>query len=233
VPSCSVLVRLVEGRLVVGHSTWHDYRALGYRLTKLYSLPFPLPGGGQVPGHTIALTGYPATLYSLDDFYVLSSGLITTESTLFVHRKELYLGNVPEGSVWEGVRAMVANRLAGGGGEWGELFGRHNSGTYNNQWMVAAVAAGRLWVTEQLPGVVTSREVTATLRAVGYWASYNRPAFPATLAASGAADMVARHGGWFSHEDTPRARLFAKGHTQVASYFALSPLSKGPLPDLT
>ena len=236
VPSCSVLVKRLpsSGKLVVGHATWHDYRALGHRFVKLYSLPFSLSVGETVPGHTISMTSYPGSLYSLDDFYVISSGLVTTESTLFVYDKSLYERNKPEGSVWEPVRAMTANRLARTGADWGGIFGRQNSGTYNNQWMVADVKSGRLWVTEQLPGSVTSKEVTEQVQTEGYWASYNRwvhsqtsisvvesnfsysrAAFPTTYSTSGAADMEAEHGSWFSHDDTPRARLFAAGQESV------------------
>jgi len=217
VPSCSVLVKRLPstGQLVVGHATWHDYRALGHRFIKLYSLPYSLPVGEFVPGHTISMTSYPGSLYSLDDFYVLSSGHVTTESTLFVYDKSLYERNKAEGSVWEPVRAMTANRLAKTGADWGGIFGRQNSGTYNNQWMVAAVKLGRLWVTEQLPGSVTSKEVTGQVQTQGYWASYNRAAFPTTYTTSGAADMEAEHGSWFSHDNTPRARLFAAGQETV------------------
>ena len=176
VPSCSVLVKHLpsSNQLVVGHATWHDYRALGHRFLKLYSLPYTLAAGGTVPGHTISMTSYPGSLYSLDDFYIISSRLVTTESTLFVYDKSLYERNTPEGSVWEPVRAMTANRLSRTGSEWGGVFERANSGTYNNQWMVAEPKSGRLWVTEQLPGKVTSNEVTEQVRSQGYWASYNR-----------------------------------------------------------
>jgi hypothetical protein len=232
-PSCSVLVRRLPatGKLLVGHATWHDYRALGYRVLKHYRLPYSLPGGGRVPGHTLAMSSYAGTLYSLDDFYLLSSGLVTTESTLFVYKEELYVTNRPEGSVWEPVRAMVANRLARRASDWGAIFGRHNSGTYNNQWLAVEPGTGRLWATEQLPGSVVSREVTDRLQAAGYWASYNRAAFNATISASGAAAMVEEHGEWFSHDDTPRAKLFergAAGATDAWSLLALLRWEKMP-----
>lgn len=36
--------------------------------------------------------------------------------------------------ILEYARAMVANRMARTGREWVEIFRKHNSGTYNNQW---------------------------------------------------------------------------------------------------
>lgn len=111
-PSCSVMVKLLEtGEAMVGHSTWHEYRAMGYRVLKRYSLPYHLSEGGmvppgqtmsggdrghtmsggeRVPGHTMSMSSYAGNLFSLDDFYIISSGLVTTESTLFIYRKELY-----------------------------------------------------------------------------------------------------------------------------------------------
>merc|ERR1712032_90598 len=43
----------------------------------------------------------------------------------------------------------------------------------------------------------------------------NRAAFPTTYSTSGAADMEARYGSWFSHNNTPRAKLFAAGQDAV------------------
>ena len=36
----------------------------------------------------------------------------------------------------EWIRTIVANRVADGGKSWSDFFSMHNSGTYNNQWMV-------------------------------------------------------------------------------------------------
>ena len=69
------------------------------------------------------------------------------------------------------VRVRVANALATDGAAWADVVARHNSGTYNNQYMVVdvgAFAAGRrggdalapdtLWVVEQIPGTVVAAD---------------------------------------------------------------------------
>jgi hypothetical protein len=56
------------------------------RILKRYDLPQAGSGGGvPVPGRHVALSGSPGLLsYSSDDFYVLSSGLVTIETTIDV-----------------------------------------------------------------------------------------------------------------------------------------------------
>lgn len=102
---------------------------------------------------------------------------------------------------------MVANRLASDGLAWTKLFRKHNSGTYNNQWMVVnyslfrpgrrAPKYGLLHVLEQMPGLVEARDVTKVLLNRTYWASYNVPFFPAVFEISGQVDMVTRYGSWY------------------------------------
>ena len=106
------------------------------------------------------MSSYVGTIFSLDDFVTLSSGLVTTETTLFIYDSSLFEASQPLGQVFEPARVMAANRLARDGKEWTKMASRFNSGTYNNQWMVvdlSKVSRGRLdngalWVMEQLPG---------------------------------------------------------------------------------
>ena len=67
---------------------------------------------------------------------------------------------------WQRVR--VANQMARGGAQWAEVLAAHNSGTYNNQYMVLdlnrftpgqPLPANLLWVVEQV------RFLGVTLRA--------------------------------------------------------------------
>jgi len=228
--SCSVLIKHVpeRGELYVGHNAWHEYSAMGYRYQKRYNLNYrTLPGSDElVPGHTATMSSYAGSIFSVDDFVTLSSGLVTTETTLFVYKTSLFKLLQPDGQLMEPVRVMVANRLATSGQAWTAMFAKFNSGTYNNQWMVidynqissdGDLKDGTLWVLEQLPGEALSADQTHVLRRESYWASYNRAFYPEIFINSGAQEMVDKHGSWFSYSETPRAKIMARDHSSVTN----------------
>lgn len=76
-----------------------------------------------------------------------------------------------------GPRVMAANRLARNGSDWSRLVQQSYSGSGNKQWLVVQPDADRvkLWVTEQIPGIICSEEQTQTLNNTSYWASYGLP----------------------------------------------------------
>lgn len=85
---------------------------------------------------------------------------------------------------WQRVR--IANQLATSGKAWTSIVAQHNSGTYNNQYMVIdtkkftpgePLPDGFFWVAEQIPGKVQYADLTNIVR-FGYWPSYNIPYFP-------------------------------------------------------
>ena len=63
---------------------------------------------------------------SLDDFYLISSGLAATETTLFVYDQELFRNLQTRESVFEPIRVMVSNRLAYNGSHWAKIFRQYN-----------------------------------------------------------------------------------------------------------
>ncbi len=71
----------------------------------------------------------------MDDFYISSQGLVMLETTNSIFNNDLYDFVVPH-TVETWMRVRVAMALATTGREWGELMARHNSGTYNNMYMV-------------------------------------------------------------------------------------------------
>jgi len=53
----------------------------------------------MVLGHDMTFTSYPGFLYSLDDFYLISSGLAVTETTNSVYNPQLWANIQPVGQV--------------------------------------------------------------------------------------------------------------------------------------
>lgn len=67
---------------------------------------------------------------------MLSSGLVTLETTIGNDNASLYDFITPDDVILEWMRSMIANRLAVDGNDWANTFLLLNSGTYNNQWMI-------------------------------------------------------------------------------------------------
>ncbi|NXO99249.1 PLBLB protein, partial [Certhia brachydactyla] len=228
--SCSALVKLLPGQrdLLVAHDTWTSYQAM-LRIIKKYTLPFRTSAGGacksQIPGSIQVFSSYPGTIFSVDDFYILSSGLVALETTIGNNNPALWKYLHPRDSVLEWLRNIVANRLARSGPEWATVFQRFNSGTYNNQWMVvdynaftpgrASPAPGVLTVLEQIPGLVVVADKTELLYKQGYWASYNVPYFEEIFNVSGNLELVRKYGDWFTYDKNPRAQIFRRNQTLV------------------
>ena len=138
--------------------------------------------------------------------------------------------NVKE-RVPEFIRAVLANRLAGSGKEWAEVFSQYNSGTYNNQWMIVdynkfdptsdELADDTLWVLEQIPGTIVSSDQTDVLRKQQYWPSYNTPFYPEIFNLSGCQASVDEYGPMFAYASTPRALMFARDQHKVVDMESL------------
>eukprot|EP00197_Chlamydomonas_leiostraca_P012814 CAMPEP_0202861356 /NCGR_PEP_ID=MMETSP1391-20130828/2783_1 /ASSEMBLY_ACC=CAM_ASM_000867 /TAXON_ID=1034604 /ORGANISM="Chlamydomonas leiostraca, Strain SAG 11-49" /LENGTH=764 /DNA_ID=CAMNT_0049540735 /DNA_START=73 /DNA_END=2368 /DNA_ORIENTATION=- len=191
-----------------GHATWRPYYAM-IRTWKAYDFPWSETG-------PLVVSSSPGLLYSKDDWYT-TDRFVVMETTNGVYNKRLY-DHIPQecALVWQ--RALVANLGATGGQEWVSLFAKHNSGTYNNQWMVLDVDAlsdgwqhDVLWVLEQLPGYTQQADVTGVLLANGTWPSYNVPYFKDIYNMSGyPLDQDV-------YRTAPRARIFERDLPGVSS----------------
>ncbi|KAG6932267.1 phospholipase B domain containing 2 [Chelydra serpentina] len=226
--SCSALLKLLPGNweLLVSHDTWNAYQSM-LRIVKKYTLPFRTSARSDdmISGHVQTFSSYPGTIFSGDDFYILSSGLVTLETTIGNSNAALWKYIHPKESVLEWLRNIVANRLARSGAEWAAIFRQFNSGTYNNQWMIvdynaflpgkAGLQQGVLTVLEQIPGLVVVADKTEELYQTGYWASYNVPYFEQIFNASGQLELVQKYGDWFTYDKSPRAQIFRRNQTLV------------------
>ena len=260
---CSALIRLLPDDVLAAHATWRGYYAM-LRAWKTYDFSsFLVPaaaargghgglghvgrgGGGQAGGGRgiFSIASSPGLLHSKDDFYARGDGLVAMETTNGIYNRSLLTpyALLPAEAALSWQRAMVANWLAEGGQDWTDLFRKHNSGTYNNQWMALdggrarrqmaappphAAPSGWLWILEQIPGATMAADVTDVLRARGFWPSYNIPYFEAIYNASGYAGRyeaaLNASGGVpgpasdaYAYGGCPRARIFGRDAPAVA-----------------
>ena len=212
---CSVLVKVTPNfnNLLLAHTTWEDFVEM-LRTYKVYDLDFY--------GTRLSFSSYPAVITSIDDFYITSNKLAVTETTNGIFTPALFQKIVPQ-SLLSWTRAMQSNVAAKSCGEWMTIFGRYNSGTYNNQWICAdynlftpgkSLLPGTLWIGEQIPGTWMTKDVTTTL-SYGYWPSYNVPFFPEIYNASGFSNQPAIFGDFFSYSLCPRAKIFRRDQNTV------------------
>lgn len=230
VPACSALVKIVgeNDDIYIAHDAWFLYRSM-LRIQKKYVFPWhykpSLTGpDGVVPGHTITMSSYAGKLVSLDDFYLTSTGLVITETSIENSNPDLYLLLRPDAAPFTWVRAMVASRLATTGSEWVTIFSKKNSGTYNNQWIVldyklfspgSPVVNDTLWILEQMPGITRQKDVSDVLRKNQYWPSYNVAYFDDIFNISCQPELVEKYGDYYSYERAPRANIFRRDHVKV------------------
>ncbi|XP_046686333.1 putative phospholipase B-like 2 [Homalodisca vitripennis] len=199
------------------------------RIMKRYYLPYK-----NVTGTMVSFSGYPGTLVSGDDFYIINSGLVVQETTNDNNNASLWAYVRPTGQVLEVIRVTVANRLAGGGRSWTKIFSQYNSGTYNNQWMVVdmnkfspgSVKPELLWILEQMPGYIRAEDQTDVLTAQSYWASYNIPFYPDVYNMSGTQTLANKYGDFFTYDKCPRARIFKRDHEKVLNAHTMMQLMR-------
>ncbi|KNC77449.1 hypothetical protein SARC_10093, partial [Sphaeroforma arctica JP610] len=186
---CSALIKPTAdySDLYISHSSWFSYSATN-RIYKHYN--FGTRKGGSAT--KMSFSSYAGQISSLDDFYIMDNGLVMTQTTNNVFNNELFDLVHPESLLaWQRVR--LANQVAENGKQWSQTIEWHNSGTYNNQYMVVdlnkfkpkeELQDGLLWVSEQIPGHVSYADVTNVLRD-SHWPSYNVPYFKDVYAKSG------------------------------------------------
>ncbi|KAA0716181.1 putative phospholipase B-like 2 [Triplophysa tibetana] len=194
--SCSALIKLLPDNrdLLMSHDTWNNYQSM-LRIIKKYNFTYRTsPDGDRViPGRVQAFSSYPGSIFSGDDFYILSSGLVTMETTIGNSNDDRWKLVKPQDAVMEWLRNIVANRLAESGPAWAKIFSMYNSGT----------------------GLMVNADKTEELLKSGYWASYNIPYFEEVFNASGGQELLQKYGLWFSFSENPRAQIFRRNQTLI------------------
>ncbi|KAK6311775.1 hypothetical protein J4Q44_G00174390 [Coregonus suidteri] len=171
---CSALIKMLPGfeNLLFAHSSWYTYAAT-MRIYKHWDFYLSEP---HTATGKLSFSSYPGFLVSLDDFYLLGSGLMMTQTTNNVFNTSLFSQVTPHSLLaWQ--RVPLAHALSHTGEQWAKTFSRYNSGTYNNQYMIVdmrkvtlghSIEDGALIVVEQIPGLVEFSDQTQALRR-GYW----------------------------------------------------------------
>ncbi|XP_041829845.1 phospholipase B-like 1 isoform X2 [Melanotaenia boesemani] len=223
---CTALIKVLPGfeNLLFGHSSWYTYAAT-MRIYKHWD--FRVSDTYAATGK-MSFSSYPGFLMSLDDFYLLGSGLLMTQTSIGIFNVSLFLQLSPHCLMtWQRVR--LANSLAHNGEEWAQIFSKYNSGTYNSQYMVVdlnkvslrhSIKNGALTVVEQIPGKVVHSDQTQALRS-GYWPSYNIPFHAEIYNLSGYNVMWKRYGEDFSYDLCPRAKILRRDQAKVSDLSSL------------
>jgi hypothetical protein len=127
---CSGLIKVLGdySDLYAAHSSWFIFGATN-RIFKHYNFAL---SSQQIAAHKMSFSSYPGFLESLDDFYLLDSGLAMVQTTNSIFNYTLYDVVGPNSLLaWQRVR--LANHMASTGQEWFELVSQYNSGTYNSK----------------------------------------------------------------------------------------------------
>jgi hypothetical protein len=219
---CSGFVKVTGdlSDLYAGHTAWFAYQAT-IRISKYYNFPLSNP---TTASQMVTFSSYPGFLESLDDFYITTQRLVVMETTNSIFNDSLYSFVRSNPNVilsWQ--RTLVANRMAHSGMEWSKIYSMHNSGTYNNQWIVvdmknfkpySKVDFGTLTILEQIPGHTEYADQSAILEK-GYWASYNVPFYPYIFKISGYTEMSKRQPIMLSYDTCCRANIFRRDQGNV------------------
>eukprot|EP00756_Hemistasia_phaeocysticola_P026187 Hpha_TRINITY_DN16047_c0_g1::TRINITY_DN16047_c0_g1_i1::g.121110::m.121110 len=202
----------------MGHSSWYTYAATN-RIYKHYNFQFQAK---EVAAHRVSFSSYPGYLSSLDDFYMMDSGLGMVQTSIGFTDTTLYDLVKPQSLMaWQRVR--TAHVVAKTGKEWHEAASTAFSGTYSNTYMIVdwklftpgqPLVPNTLWVSEEIPGQFPGADVTDVL-AFGYWPSYNVPYFPQVYAASRYGDLAAQGVPSASFQTAPRAKIFRRDEATV------------------
>ena len=222
---CSAFMKVADDFSDVwfGHNTWTFYNKM-IRIYKEYKY---VPNKNfPIKSQTITMSSYPGAVNSQDDFYLTDANLYVTETTNPILDLDLFDLLDPKTLMcW--MRTMVANRLTDNGISWTQVFSKHNSGTYNNQFQILdlklidttkkTISPGALYILEQYPGGCDVEEVTDYLKK-GYWPSYNTPYIHAVREKTGIIDAIKRDPSLAISRDydtCARAKIFRREQSKV------------------
>ena len=242
---CTGLIKVTPALddLFAAHSAWFSYN-VDLRIAKHYHFE-TRNQVTNLAARATSFSSYPGMLESLDDYYIMDSGLVMVQTTNAVFNMTIYPEATPQTMLsWQSVR--IANALAYTGEEWAYLNGGNgmlaagsskqaNGGYYANQYMILnlnkfnpghAIVPGTLYVLDIIPGLWVGSDLSSIL-AEGYYGSYNVPYHTEIWTLSGYGEMVKKTGSQtFTYDLAPRAQIFRRNQTDVNSLDDLKALMR-------
>ncbi|KAK8878118.1 hypothetical protein M9Y10_004882 [Tritrichomonas musculus] len=221
---CSGMVKLTENYddIFFAHDAWSDFRELHGELKDMY-LPV-----SRFNAKRVVLSTRVGKISSYDDFYLADSGLYVLETTLNNYNEDLYKVVVPQ-SLFTWMRAYYSTWVAKNGSDWAKTFIRHNSGTYNNQYVIVDTnkfvryekpTTDLLWIIEQFPGLYRMTDVTSQLVNDLYFPSVNTPWHEDLYELAGYPELVKSMGIYGSYRSSkgPRYQLMVREAPRIKTF---------------
>ncbi|KOB71876.1 putative phospholipase B-like lamina ancestor, partial [Operophtera brumata] len=192
-------------RMFIAHNAVGNYSSMT-RILKRYKLNYHYTskaGSDIIPGTSVDFSGYPGSITSQDEFYVIPVS----------------------------PRVLAANHLATNVSSWAHILASSNSGTASKQWLVVDFSrfehlhqAPKTGVKSFRNEVVTESTLNKHVRhTVVHRASTGRTKGLVALIEQDIAEtthikqMEQLHGQIFSESDSPRAVLFKRGYKNATS----------------
>ena len=176
----SAALRRVGNELLVAHASWQPFAHM-LRVWKCVRTALKHP---NVAAQGLAFPSHPGLLWSHDALAYASSGLVALSTAVPLAARASADDVRARGALPGWMRALVATRSARSGDEWCRTFARYNNGALPRQWLLldlkrwwapapsgpaaanasaGAVAAGLLWLLEQVPGESAWADASALL----------------------------------------------------------------------
>jgi len=226
----------------VAHDSWSAFNTMN-RMLKDYEI---ISNDKSIAATRSTFSSYAGQILSMDDFWMMSSGLVVIETTLHTWNTTLYDVYCKPESVLAWIRVSAVNMIARDGQEWAKYFNIANSWTYNNQYMVVDTnkftrgkkpKTGFLVTTEQVPGYYVVGDRTDELAERRWVPSINTPFYAEVYNASGYPEKVKEtECDYWSYENCSRHLIMkrdviAKIHSYAdfKSFMRYNDWSKDPL----
>lgn len=222
---CSGLIRIAPdySDIFFSHNTWSDYRDLHNQLKEYH---FPIP---EYKAHRVMVSTRVGKIYSFDDFYISDAGLLVFETTNSIFNEDLYKLIIPN-ALFTWIRTSHCMWTTNNGSAWTEVFGRYNSGTLNNQYLILdsnkfvkneKPTKDLLWLVEQYPGTCVRYDLTETFVKKGFFESFNVPFTKELYELAGYPQKVEQMGNigdFYSYYEAPRYKIFEREAPRVKTF---------------